>query len=264
MKWLVFSRNRPFQLDSFLRSAKENARIDKRDISILHLYDSEYSESLRILKSEHPECEFIDETSFREQTLAWVENASSDFLSFATDDAVFTRETRVGTAKEILSQNPAVLTVSLRLGLHLDWCYPMNCQQAVPNGQIFSEVFAWDTRSAEGDWGYPLSVDGHVYRKQEILEMLKRVPFSNPNTLEANLQSMKPFVQNVSCCFLKSSYFNSPLNVVQSVCRNRAGQVTVEELDAAYKSGRRFDPSLLKGFNNSAAHQEVNLLEFCR
>lgn len=263
MKWLVFSRNRPFQLDSFLRSASENAEIDKRDISVLHRYDAEYSESLDILKSEHPDCSYIDESNFREQTIEWV-NSASDIISFATDDAIFTRKIRSDLAREVLLQNPAILTISLRLGLHLDWCYPTNSKQSVPNGQIISQLFAWDSKTAEGDWGYPLSVDGHIYRKQEILEMLKRLEYKNPNTLEACMQHMLPFVQNISCCFMKSSYFNSPLNMVQTVYMNRAGQVTVEELDRAYRSGKRLNPSLLENFCNHSAHQEVNLLELCK
>ena len=202
MNWLVFSRNRPLQLDAFLRSAKENAGIDEKNVSVLYRYDVEYNKSLEILKSEHPSCEFIEESHFREQTIEWVER-SSDTISFATDDAVFTREVKSDFVREILLQNPSILTVSLRLGLHLNWCYPTNHQQIVPNGQVISQLFIWDTNLADGDWGYPLSVDGHVYRKQEAIEMLKRVAFTNPNMLEANLQVLKSLVQNVSCCFLK-------------------------------------------------------------
>jgi len=263
MKWLVFSRNRAFQLDCFLRSARENAKIELSDVSILYKYDPEFFESLEILKLEYPKCRFIDEINFREQTIEWVEKAT-DTLSFATDDALFTREVNTTFASDILLQNPRILTFSLRLGLNLDWCYPMNRLQIIPNGQLISQTFVWDSRSADGDWGYPLSVDGHVYRKQEILEIFKRTFFTNPNTLEANIQSLKPHLHSAACCFLRSSYFNSPLNVVQSVYTNRAGQVTVNELDKAYRSGKRFDTNLVKNFHNLSAHQEVDLLELCK
>lgn len=263
MKWLVFSKNRSFQLDCFLRSASKNANIDLSDISILYKYDPEYSESFEILKMDYPKCQFISESNFREQTIEWIENAT-DTISFATDDALFTREANTAFASSVLLQNPAILAFSLRLGLHLDWCYPTNRPQSTPNGQVISQAFVWDSRLADGDWGYPLSVDGHIYRKHEILEILKRTFFTNPNTLEANIQSSRPLLHSTMCCFLRSSYFNSPLNVVQSVYKNRAGQVTVKELDRAYMSGTRLDVSLIKNFHNLSAHQEVDLLEICK
>lgn len=256
MKWLVFSRNRPLQLDAFLRSAKENAGIDEKDVSVLHRYDAEYSESLEILKSEHPSCEFIEESRFREQTVEWIERAP-DVISFATDDAMFTREVKSDFVREILLQNPSILTVSLRLGLHLNWCYPTNQQQIVPNGQVVSQLFVWETSSADGDWGYPLSVDGHVYRKKEILELLKLIPFNNPNELEANLQSLKKVVQSTACCFLNSSYFNIPLNRVQETYKNRCGTVNASELMRSYISGKRISSDKVRGLLNTSAHQEI-------
>jgi hypothetical protein len=264
MKWLVFSRNRTFQLDCFLRSAKQNAQINMKNVSVLYRYDFDFSESLEVLKLEYPDCTFINETNFREQTIEWVEK-STDTISFATDDALFTREVKSDFATEILRHNSEIFTVSLRLGMNLEWCYPTNQYQHIPNGNVSnSQLFVWDASQAQCDWGYPLSVDGHIYRKHEILKILKRTSFTNPNTLEANIQAMKPFIQHTSCCFLKSSYFNSPLNMVQSVFNNRSGQVSIEELEKVYRSGKRIDSSLIKNFHNLSAHQEVNLLEFCK
>ena len=190
MKWLVFSKDRPYQLDAFIRSAVENGQIEKSDITVLHRYDDKYRESLEALYKEHSECYFLTESDFKNQVICWVEKADS-LISFATDDAVFTRSVEKEAVSLTMQQNPSVLTFSLRLGMHLDYCYPTAQQQPIPSGQVVSGIFAWDSSLASGDWGYPLSVDGHVFRPAEILEILKRAEYSNPNTLEASMQFYK-------------------------------------------------------------------------
>ena len=261
MKWLVFSRNRPYQLDAFLSTAKKNAGISPQDIFVLYKYDDEYLECLDTLMKEHEGCTFLEETDFRKQVLDWV-SESNEFVSFATDDALFTRAFNSDVIEGTLRNNPAVLLFSLRLGLHLDWCYPTNSLQKVPDGQVNFGVFAWNFRSAEADWGYPLSVDGHVFRKDQLLSMVSAIDFKNPNTLEANLQAwMRAELPPAACCFMKSSYFNSPLNVVQSVYLNRSGNTSVEKLKKDFEMKKRFDTDLCKNFVNVSAHQEFELME---
>jgi hypothetical protein len=155
--------------------------------------------------------------------------------------------------------NPIVLTFVLRLGLHLDYCYPTSQAQAVPSGQVISGIFAWDSRGAQGDWGYPLSVDGHVFRSHELLQILNAVDFKNPNTLEANIQPVRGYVSSIAACFLKSCYMNVPLNTVQTVFNNRAGKVTADMLEARFQDGQRHDPSRIVEFFNRSAHQELEI-----
>lgn len=258
MKWLVFSKNRAYQLDAFIRSASKNAGISKSDLTILYKYDPEYLESLKALMNENPECTFIEEVDFKSQTIEWVKN-SGFFVSFATDDAIFTRFADVNKACEVLRQNSQIFTFSLRLGLHLDFCYPISQKQQVPNGQIISEIFLWNSNNANGDWNYPLSVDGHIFRSNEILEILEEVDFKNPNTLEANIQAFRHAINPFASCFMKSCYMNIPLNVVQKIYNNKSGNVTAQILELKYKCGERFDEKSVENFLNVSAHQELEI-----
>jgi hypothetical protein len=214
MKWLIFSKNRTYQLDAFLRTARDNAKILLSNVTVLYKYDELHNKQLLSLIKEYKEVKFIEEFDFRKQVIDWCQN-SHGLISFATDDALFTREINENVISSVMNQVTHVLTFSLRMGLHLNHCYPSNSHQNLPNGEINSGVFFWSWIQGDGDWGYPLSVDGHVFRNEEISSMLNLIDFNNPNTLEANLQILKnKFYSHIIACHPVSCYFNSPLNVV--------------------------------------------------
>jgi hypothetical protein len=259
MKWLVFSKDRPYQLDAFLSTARDNAGISLSDISVLYKYSDDFVDCIETLASEHPGVDFISQRDFRNDVLSWLDNANANIISFATDDALFTRHVPFSLVNEILQSNPHVATVSLRMGLHLEQCYPTNSAQKVPNGQVQNGVFVWSTAGAEGDWSYPLSVDGHVFNRDIAKSMLELFEFDNPNSLESNWQLLKQSISPISCCLIKSCYFNVPLNRVQNEFKNRSGNVDPEELAILYKNGKRFSSQSCHSFMNISAHQEIEI-----
>ena len=260
MKWLVFSKNRAYQLDAFLNTAKYNAKIEPADISVLYKYDSIYENQLNDLISSHKQVNFIKEEKFREQVIDWCRN-TEDLVSFATDDALFTRDLQEKKISEVMKHDE-VLTFSLRMGLHLDFCYPINSKQKIPNGNIQNEMFFWQWPGCDGDWSYPLSVDGHVFRKEDAVEILKNIDFNNPNVLEANMQQFCHIVSNrIIACHVNSRYFNSPVNIVQTFFDNRHGNVTSQEFARFYDEGYRFDAKDVLNFFNKSAHEEFNILK---
>ena len=99
----------------------------------------------------------------------------------------------------------------------------------------------------------------HVYRTRDILEILKRIDYRNPNTLEANMQAFKRSISPLTACFIRSCYMNVPLNMVQTTYNNRAGKVTAEMLEMRYRAGERFDSQKVSGLLNSSAHQELEI-----
>ena len=257
MKWLVFSKDRPYQLDAFIRTAEQNAKILKPDISVLYQYTEDFKNDIETLKFEHPGVEFINQKNFREDVLSWLERPDSRTVSFATDDALFTRSVPVGMIEEILIGNPNITTFSLRMGLHLEHCYPTNSEQKLPDGMIQQGFFVWSTNAASGDWGYPLSVDGHVFKRELVKEMFKSFNFKNPNSLESNWQVIRQHIPPIACCLPKSCYFNVPLNKVQDDYANRSGNVSHETLAQLYRSGLRYDSTMCKNLLNSSAHEEI-------
>ena len=259
MKWLVFSKDRPYQLDAFIRTAAENAGILPSDVSVLYRYSENFTSDLLKLREEHPDVKFIEQNDFRNDVLQWLDRQESRVVSFATDDALFTRAVPTKMIEEILIGNPNIATYSLRMGLHLDHCYPTNSSQKLPDGMIQQGVFVWSTNGADGDWGYPLSVDGHVFNRELVKEMFSAFDFKNPNSLESNWQVIRQHISPIACCLPKSCYFNVPLNRVQDDYKNRCGNIDSGELQIMYRNGERHESKRFKNFINSSAHQESDI-----
>ena len=259
LDFIAFSRNRPIQLHALLSSMKEFVNGSYR-IRVIHRYDKEYSSSLEEVKSLNPEAEFIDERSFRDQVIEEVKN-SSDLCAFLVDDIIFKEQFDATVPSLVLDANQSAFCFSLRLGLHLDYCFPTDSSMTVPNGNVFEGMFAWQWQGASFDWGYPLSVDGHVFRKSQILEILEAVPFRNPNEMESNMQAVIPHFTLPPHCvsFVRSPLLNVPMNRVQDEFKNRCLDVSVEQLHDSWKSGNEIDRSHLSGYINHGPHEPLAL-----
>jgi len=112
------------------------------------------------------------------------------------------------------------------------------------------------------DFGYPLSVDGHIFRTKEILKLTKKVSFSNPNTYEASLQIFDNFPRNKMWSYKHSVLVNSPSNIVQSTFQNRKGEtygISTKDLNDAFLSGRFIELDKIDFSNIVGCHQELEL-----
>ena len=83
------------------------------------------------------------------------------------------------------------------------------------------------------DWGYPFSVDGHIYNKAALLKIIRKIIFNNPNTMEGNIacyckeKHLFPHVKaNKNSCLL-----GFELNRVQSVADNHHLGISQEQLN---------------------------------
>ena len=187
-------------------------------------------------------------------------NGSNEFCTFFVDDIIFKDKVKFSDVCQILSLNSPILTISLRMGLHLNFCYPTRSSQSIPNGIIQNGLFAWDWRSGVGDWSYPFSVDGHVFRKSEIARCINETHFSNPNQFEDRLQILKTFNLPTNCaCFAFSKIVNLPLNRVQNEYKNRSEEETPEKLLEHWKSGKKINIDAVARINNDSAHFPVSI-----
>ena len=186
MTWIVFSRNRTFQLDACLATMVANGNVDPKDVTVLHRYDADLLPDLDRLRSYHPDITFVEEKVFRDQVLQLV-SAATEELSFATDDALVTRPIDRAAIKACLAQERTVMTYSCRLGFNIDYCYPLNVKQPRPPGLTddLSGTFFYPWKACDHDWSYPLSLDGHFYKRDLLLRLLPRLDFRNPNTMES-------------------------------------------------------------------------------
>lgn len=242
MRAIVFSKNRPMQLDLLLTSLSRNAK-GLFDITVLWTGGEGY----RICSQEHPEARFVEEDGLTYQVRALLREGS--LVTFLTDDDVLYRPL---TAIPYLPPN--VICFSLRLGMNTNYCYPLARSQRVP------EKVAWLWEQEDGDFGYPMSLDGHIFRASDLIPVLGH--FTTPNWLEVMLMKAAPtFKRPYMTCFSESRLVGLPLNRVQDEMPNRnGGTYSVQELNQRYLRGERIDLDALDFSDIHGAHQEIPLV----
>ena len=258
MDAMIFSKNRPMQLYTLLESIFRLTNI--RDITVLYKYDESYRAGLEKVKSLHQQVKFVEEASFEEQVKTFLK-LGQKFCTFFVDDMVFKMPLDFKQPCQILDNNSDIIAFSMRLGTHLTYCYPNNSAQRVPNGSINSGYFVWAWKGAEHDWGYPFSVDGHIFRRPELESWTSHLKFASPNQFESQMQGIRSVYAIPNLCFsmINSSVFNIPMNKVQNELNNRSESVSIDELYDSWMSGMTFNSEKLVGFLNDGAHTPVSL-----
>tara|TARA_R110002020_G_scaffold117929_4_gene269561 strand:- start:372 stop:836 length:465 start_codon:yes stop_codon:yes gene_type:complete len=121
-------------------------------------------------------------------------------------------------------------------------------------------------------WSYSLSVDGHIFRKNDILEMMEELVYvqqlrqwkQTPNELESALQRFWALSPNMMAAPKQSMVVNSPNNRVQDTCHNRSGDTHNYEasyLLGKYISGARVKLEYLDFDDIKCPHTEIDIMK---
>jgi FkbM family methyltransferase len=264
---LVFSKDRAMQLQATIESLLLHCQ-DKTIANLVVLFKAssevhhrEYDE----LKEKFPAVSFVEETDFRQQVLSVVERR--EYVLFLVDDNIFVKPFSLRDVIAALDSEKNAIGFSLRLGKNTEYCYSLSSPQKLPEFECLNDgILKYNWPGAECDFGYPLEVSSSVYRSNEILHLLNKSKFSNPNTLEAVMyQNRNTFVSTVPflLTFEKSVTFCNPVNVVQNECKlNKFGTIhsyTSGQLADCLSRGMAIDVGKYVGFTPDSAHQEVEL-----
>ncbi|MCK4791819.1 MAG: glycosyltransferase, partial [Desulfobacteraceae bacterium] len=262
---LIFSKDRALQLqatiESFLLHCQDE---DTIDLVVLYkasneLHGGQYTE----LKKKFSGIDFVEESNFREQVLSAIEKC--DYILFLVDDNIFVKPFSMKDISKALQREKDAVGFSLRLGKNTNYCYPFSSQQALPQFKKFSKgILKYYWPDAEYDFGYPLEVSSSVYRCQDMLQLLNRKEFVNPNTLESLMNQNKNLYNSLPylLTYEESVTFANPVNIVQNVYENKHGTInnyTSEELADCFSQGMAVDVEKYIGFIPNAAHQEAKL-----
>jgi len=299
---IVFSRDRAMQLDATLRSFFIHCRdAQHTDLTIIYRASSpsrarQYLQLREQWATINNMC-FVEQQQFRNDVLSaltrhdhsalarlsvrclsifrrqrrnflfrWLRQQVPGHVLFLVDDCVFVSEFALLEVVDTLSARPAALGYSLRLGRNTTCCYPLARAQELPAfEQITPQRLSYVWGTADADFAYPLEVSSSVYRRADLLPLLYRLPFQNPNQLEkamafsaVNFKLSRPDL----LCFDTSVAFCNPLNKVQSEYDNRveqSGRYSVDALARLFDDGYRIKVDHYSGFVSSACHQEVDL-----
>jgi len=262
---LIFSKDRAMQLqatiESFLLHCKDE---DTIDLVVLYktsneLHGGQYAE----LKKKFSGINFVEESNFGEQVLSVIEKY--DYILFLVDDNIFVKPFSLRDITTALQREKDAVGFSLRLGKNTNYCYPFSSQQALPQFKKVSKgILKYYWPDAEYDFGYPLEVSSSVYRCQDMLQLLNRNEFVNPNTLESLMNQNKNLYNSLPylLTYEESVTFANPVNIVQNVYENKHGTInnyTSEELADCFSQGMTVDVEKYIGLTPNAAHQEAEL-----
>ncbi len=251
MTAIVFSKDRALQLDAFLRSYEEFVT-PRAPVTVIWLPTSlRHERSYLDVCARHPWVWSHRQSVFAQDVRDVLPASGS--VAFFVDDLVFVRPWQV----------VETLGLSLRLGLHLTRCYTTAQGQPLPLCVVEDGLVTWRWRDGQGDWGYPLSLDGHLFEVAEFRALIHAMSFTSPNTLEAGLQRFAAdFGQREGTCYPESRIVNVPWNRVQRECDNRFMRdpyATPEKMLTFWEQGQQIDLRPLAGVRNVSCHQEFPL-----
>lgn len=258
---IIFSKNRACQLELLLRSMKFYFKeFNDTKINILYTYSNDkFREGYEKLFEIHNDknINYIKEVkNFKEHVLLLLD-IKNRYTIFFVDDIVFKNYFSIESDKFRIFQNrDDILTLSLRLHPYLTYCYPARVNMNSPK---FDKdlVFDWYNQPF-GDYGYPMSLDGHFFRTPEIYSLTKMLNFNNPNSYESEL-SYHPFNRPRMICFEESIIVNNPINKVQNFNNNVHGTIDSEYINEKFLNDYIIDLENFKGIKNLSCHQETEI-----
>jgi len=259
---VIFSKDRPAQLELLLRSMKRFfVELSMVQTHILYKYtNDEYRRGYEKTKLYHSEFDYVLEQpgKFREQTINLV-NPINQATMFMVDDMVFKDFLALRTVpiKKLLSDD-SIACVAIRMCPRINYCYTEKRETPPPK---FTEDLMWFWKDSllKGDWKYPMSADSSVFRTEDILPLLKNLSYENPNTLEGTLAA-HPIDKPYMICYKDSLVFNIPVNKVQTANGNHCGNIPADYLNREFLKTKRISMSNIEFFKNTACHQEIPLI----
>lgn len=271
---IIFSKDRPLQLDLCLNSVCQNFPDSTHNV-VIYSCSPKFEDAYKKLQQMHPNVEWWQQSrSIFVDTLAATGSSPHDYVGFFTDDDIV-----YDTAPKVdnnLFGNPAVSCVSLRMGANINKRRMLGEWQIdVPTVlmQASNNCICWDkSMYLYGSyWAYSLSLDGHIFRKSDLYDMLDELCLiedkykwaQNPNQLEQALQRFWPITEPLIVAPERSVVVNSPNNRVSSSHENNAsGEYFAfyeEDFLEEFFNGKKINLELLEFDDISCPHTEIDL-----
>lgn len=257
VRCIVFSKDRPMQLDACVRSIRRFAPYDGPVFVLYKASTSDFADAYRIVAAEAP-AELVPQSKDFRLDVCDLIDANEEHTVFHTDDDVF-----FSPSAAVPLPTDAVACFSFRLGRNTTYSHPIDRTQVVPDFIGADGVLAWDWTRAHHDFGYPLSLDGHVMPTRFLRSLLGRIRFTNPNELEEELTFKRYLAPRWMMSFSQSCLVSIPVNIVSETHVNRAGgnsDLSPEALNARFLSGERIDLDAMDFSAVRGAHQEIPLV----
>lgn len=227
LHFIIFSKNRPSQIDLLIRSIKKMIK-GNFSISVIYTYSNKiFLEGYRKLIELNKDIEFLSEKKghLKSQILNVIKNSDSKYISLLVDDIVFINKFEIEQITKLLKN---LDTFSLRLGKNIKWSYANQKVQIQPNfifnNKKKNNFLIWDSKKNInlGDWSYMFSLDGNIFHNTELFLITKLIRFDTPNQYETQGNILASLLFRKYGAFRISKLLNIPDNIVQNDYTNRS------------------------------------------
>lgn len=257
---LVFSKDRAMQLDLLLRSWAENGLNAPRLTILWKASTDEHAESYKEVFARNAAVigEVRGEADFKQDVIDILRQSVAARVFFLVDDLVLVGKFDFSL---IENGNPYHEVISLRLGRHITYCQTHALATLPPVLTPFRRSpwlsFSWN--ESRGDWAMPLSVDGNIFSRKEMLKILQAVSFRAPNSMEAALGPFRiVFRIRRGLCLPRAVLCNFALNRVQAEDYHFPhGDISAASLLAAWRDGWAFDLNSVTGTVYDGCHVTI-------
>ena len=200
------------------------------------------------------------EKFFKKDLISLIDKTELETVFFVDDDIFKNHIDFNDNQKEIFDLDNNILCRSLRLSKYLKRCYPPNITYTkIPIFQTINKSLVFNWKGHQGDYGYPMSLDGHIFKTIDILPIIIKRNFRNPNSLEDVLY-INPIDKPYMICYEQSIIVNNPCNIVQTNNPNIHGDEDINELNKQYLNNNQISMINIDNINNISCHQEIEII----
>tara|TARA_R110002020_G_scaffold298736_4_gene514578 strand:+ start:2006 stop:2845 length:840 start_codon:yes stop_codon:yes gene_type:complete len=250
---LIVSKNRACQLRLLLESISVNAPNLLNEILVIYTSSNEnFERGYEKLQSEEilPNIIWQKEVDFIPDFLSALKNCKSKYICGVVDDCIFYK--RVSSTPdqiENVMEETNAFCFSFRLGLNTSTQNYMNPSYYVPlqkyDENEFCVIWNWKEWSSKLNYGYPISLDGHVFRSKEISDLSHMFEFDRLRHWEGNVngQCRDKVERNMMACYKQNVLFSIPANCVQDppLVSGQIYSYSEEGLNEKYLNGEVID-----------------------
>lgn len=246
---IIFSKNRPAQLDLLFQSLELNTNPETTHI-IWYAENSDFKHGYEQIVSDP----MTPADEFNNVLRRALVSCTDETVSFFCDDDIVYRKLSNDPATVLLS-NDSILTVCLYLGQG-------NVKQPLPDG---FPLWEWGPLPRH-DFGYPCGIDGNTYRVADFLRLIGSDGINNPTFLESVLSMrIRIFAEQrpLMTCFIDQCLVGVPVNRVSEssgVPYGRTFPYTTEELNIRFLAGDRINLTELDFSSVNSCHHELQFV----
>lgn len=194
MKIIVLLNKNKENLDFLIKSLKGN---------LIGNYELFVLDQNNIIGSNELEYNIIKVNKLKNDMISLIESDLNDNYMIIDENKYCYDKVEIDEINNCL-KNQEIFCFSLSLGKNITHCSNMNCDNVFISEKEINDIVYWNWSVHYMDFGYPLNLDGTVFRGKELYRFIKNINFENSLELENNLQIFDNYPKETMCCFSTS------------------------------------------------------------